>query len=608
MLPLQVVNGTQSKVFSVLGAILLLSIVLSPLAFAAPSRYHLIAIGQSHAGNTYHVLGMNSSNQVVGYITTSDSSRIAYVWRNGGISLLKPLCAGGESVAQSINDSGTIVGYAYVQPDRGIDNGRVYHAVEWKNDSDIVDLGVMGGYRGVAYDINHKGQVAGYYSVIDSSGYHEKIYLWENGVYHDLVCGPPVTGFDATAAYKNLYIGRNGVLFYPSYVASSWTIADDIRINDNGDVTSFVAANKGSSYSLVWKHDGSIFNLHDLFRTCNQDSIDNVLIPTGLNNSGQVCGSELTWVLGGYTTPTRFYFVPFLWKAPSACFEVMNGNSTTQTVYARINNKGFMAGSYLGSTALLAEAVVWQNDSMFTLDSYVVPDTSIPVHNLQYANAESDSGAIAGEGLIGSLTSAFLLVPESPKIVMPVLGKFTITLIQASATLVSDVYLYRPDSMLMIQNNLRNVGKTFDTVYPAGTELKFAICVHPPAGKGQPYWFTSDSKHARVTKANDSLMYVNFEDLPDSVADWDYNDVVLKVELHFLVPLSSVKGYGIGVAAAHRNSGWMDGFDLRGRLLGTFYLSEKGRLSNKSGLPVYGVHILRPQRGAAVSRRVVTLE
>jgi len=98
------------RFFSVLGAILLLSIVLSPLAFAAPSRYHLIAIGQSHAGNTYHVLGMNSSNQVVGYITTSDSSRIAYVWRNGGISLLKPLCAGGESVAQSINDSGTIVG------------------------------------------------------------------------------------------------------------------------------------------------------------------------------------------------------------------------------------------------------------------------------------------------------------------------------------------------------------------------------------------------------------------------------------------------------------------------------------------------------------------
>ncbi len=203
--------------------------------------------------------------------------------------------------------------------------------------------------------------------------------------------------------------------------------------------------------------------------------------------------------------------------------------------------------------------------------------------------------------------AAYILVPESPPIVMPTLGKFTITLIQASAQLVSDVYLYKPDSVLMIRNNLKNVGKTYDTIYPAGTVLEFAICVHPPPGKGQPYWFTSDSKHARVTKASDTLMYVYFEDLPDSVADWDYNDVVLKVELHLLAPLPSEALTIPGRAFSPVNKAVrVEEYDLRGRFLGIRLIDGNGRVLDKDGRPACGVHIVKPVQGAG--RTMITVE
>jgi hypothetical protein len=108
-------------------------------------------------------------------------------------------------------------------------------------------------------------------------------------------------------------------------------------------------------------------------------------------------------------------------------------------------------------------------------------------------------------------------------------ARVTVTLTKASAVLVSDVYLRKPYDLLLIANNLLNEGRTIDTVYDPCTNLEFGIVIHGPGGD---YEHNSFSKYCRRTEINDSTYELGFEDLPDSIADWDFNDVVLRVELN----------------------------------------------------------------------------
>jgi hypothetical protein len=599
MLPGKSFYGT----FVLTALFIILAGLISP-SFSAPPKYRLINLGTDLWGD-YHVLDMNNRNQVVGYLFVN--FRNGFVWRNGKVTLLPSLCDSCECIAEGINDSGIIAGYAYTQPGVGDDDFRIFHAVLWDTNNVITDLGTMGGYRSAAFDINRSGQVAGFYSVVDK-GYHEHVYLWEKGAYHELAPGPGSKGYDATTAYNGVYIVRNDVRMNLDRIGYYvWTFADEITLNNNGDVASHLASGSNLSYSILWKHQGEQIDLNAQFIQCHCDT-NNVYVPMDMNDSGVISGCDFHWVVTGYFSPLQNRYIPFVWMSPTVCYDQLECIISELPLASYINNKGTITGAY-DNSPLTARAVIWEKGSFFPLNDCVVSDTQTS-YNLKTAKAINDSGAIAGDGVINNNFTAFLLVPISPQIVMPTLGKFTITLTQASAKLVSDVYLYRPDSVLMIQNNLKNVGKTYDTIYPAGTALEFAILVHPLPGKGQPYWFYSDSKHARVTKANDSLWYINFEDLPDSIADWDYNDVVLKVEMHFLGPLPSKPANPGGLSMPLLGmSRCVEAYDVRGRMLGMFFVDSRGRLSDKSGRPAYGVHIIKSSDNtvAHAGRRILNI-
>jgi hypothetical protein len=579
-------------------------IVLTALLFsggracAEPPKYHLINL-QSHFPGKCRVLDMNNRNQVVGYRFNADSSRNAFVWRNGTMTLLQSFCNGCDCIAEGINDSGTIVGYAYADSGDADDNVAEFHSVRWDTGGKITDLGVVGGYRSAAFDINNKGQIAGYYSTKDSKGYSEHVYLLEKNTFRELVPGPDFPGCDASLCFSNIGLVRNDKIMIPGRLASAYRLVDEITLNNNGDVASSLASNSDRSYSVLWKYNGDRVDLNANLVKCGYGLLNSLFIPGDMNDSMQIAGYYFQGKSSGNIfNPVAFTYMTQSWMPGSVCPVNLQNNYDDQPNQPGINGKGTVAGTYVDYVPGAShpnKAVMWQNDSVFPLENYVLGVDTMRYHNLTDAFVINDSGTIAGYGNIdGGMWATILLVPQSPQITMPVLGKFTVTLIQASAKLVSDVYLFRPDSTLLIANNLKNVGATVDKTYPSGTQLEFAILVHPLPGKGLPYWFMSDSKHALTTKANDSLWYVRFEDLPDSNADWDFNDVVLRVELNLLEPLPlGNKAPAVVRTAGTAGCGWVDAFDIRGRRIGRYYL-DKGRIgAGKSRLTATGMAIVR---------------
>jgi hypothetical protein len=118
--------------------------------------------------------------------------------------------------------------------------------------------------------------------------------------------------------------------------------------------------------------------------------------------------------------------------------------------------------------------------------------------------------------------------------------RIQVTLLEASASLTSDIYLAEPIEQRLIRNSLKHVGQAATTGVLSGETVTFFIRVNgEPMGLGV-YDHYSDSAFARVTRQDAYDYTVGFEDLPVDRADWDYNDVVLLVQFLPEVPAEGV--------------------------------------------------------------------
>ncbi|MBN1384645.1 MAG: T9SS type A sorting domain-containing protein [Elusimicrobia bacterium] len=122
-------------------------------------------------------------------------------------------------------------------------------------------------------------------------------------------------------------------------------------------------------------------------------------------------------------------------------------------------------------------------------------------------------------------------ISSADNMIMPFNGKIKVTLLKASASLISDIFICAPDKQLLIKNNLLNVGTLVETEYPAGTELNFFIRTYANSWGLGTYDHYSNSKYCKINIEDSGSWKLYFEDLPDQQADWDYNDVVLLVEI-----------------------------------------------------------------------------
>ncbi len=121
-------------------------------------------------------------------------------------------------------------------------------------------------------------------------------------------------------------------------------------------------------------------------------------------------------------------------------------------------------------------------------------------------------------------------------IVLPESGKIRVTVKQGAAGLRSDLYLRQNGQSDLVAERANNTASTttMDKQYNAGDRLDLFIKTFRG---GSSYEHGTDTEtyngqsYANVEQIGENKWRVSFEDLPGQSADWDYNDVVVEVEL-----------------------------------------------------------------------------
>ena len=119
---------------------------------------------------------IDSSGTVVGYAhVRNDRTVIAFAYRDGRKARLGTL-GGPFSAAYAINDKGEIVGDSLID--------RTYTHAFLFRDGTMEDIGTLGGTYSAARDINRKGQVVGVSTIGDDSA--ARAFLYRNGRMRDI--------------------------------------------------------------------------------------------------------------------------------------------------------------------------------------------------------------------------------------------------------------------------------------------------------------------------------------------------------------------------------------------------------------------------------------
>ena len=155
-------------------------------------------------GPNSYALGVNASGEIIGWseLAGADPNCLApqvynwhgFAYRNGTIRDLPPLPGDTLSGGLGINDAGDIVGASGICGNANtIGYGITRHAVLWRKDGTVINLGSLGGvipnpsnYLGgfAATGINNRGQICGLSDLTGDQTTHA--FFWEDGVMTDL--------------------------------------------------------------------------------------------------------------------------------------------------------------------------------------------------------------------------------------------------------------------------------------------------------------------------------------------------------------------------------------------------------------------------------------
>ncbi len=124
----------------------------------------------------------------------------------------------------------------------------------------------------------------------------------------------------------------------------------------------------------------------------------------------------------------------------------------------------------------------------------------------------------------------------TPAIVLPEAGKLRITIKNGDAGLRSDLYMKLNGANLekLAENAQKGGGISLEREYALGDKLDFRIRTH---ANGSTYDHGTDTEgyngrsYANITQTSPTTWTIGFEDLSGENADWDFNDVVVEIEL-----------------------------------------------------------------------------
>jgi len=248
--------------------------------------------------------GINQTGTIVGFAFSSDflTSR-AFIWQSEtGMQALADL-GGGASLAQAINASGTAVGWAY-------DPAGILHAVRWSASGSLTDLNPSGAIS-EALGINDAGDVVGW--VFPDGGDASHAHLWRHdGVEIDLgtLGGPGSQAFGVNNALA--IVGVSDRVSPRPPAAFFWREAIGMRsLNMGANSQAFAINDLGRSVGLrvinggvlgLTRFQGSLEVLPDLAPDKPPASG-----PTWVNRCGTIVGSSSS------PSPTNGNPVPAIW-------------------------------------------------------------------------------------------------------------------------------------------------------------------------------------------------------------------------------------------------------------------------------------------------------
>ncbi|MBS0430833.1 MAG: hypothetical protein JSS21_00285 [Proteobacteria bacterium] len=250
--------------------------------------------------------GINDSGAIVGFAFSNDHlTTRAFVWRaDSGMQPLADL-GGDASLAQSINTAGTVVGWAF-------DPAGILHAVRWDASGNLTDLNPPGAIS-EALGINDQGDIVGWVFAADATASHA--YLWRHdGVQIDLqtLGGPGSQAFAVNDSLAVVGVSDRTPPLAP--VAFLWTPANGMRNLGFGSNSQALAIDDRGRVAGLRVIDQGVLGLTRTLATKTQVLPDVAPDkspfsgPTGMNLCGTLVGSSSS------PDPTNGNPVPAIWK------------------------------------------------------------------------------------------------------------------------------------------------------------------------------------------------------------------------------------------------------------------------------------------------------
>ena len=352
----------------------------------------------------------------------------AFQWKDGSLIDLGALPGLNTSSANSISESGLSAGFSEngeIDPIFGIP---AIHAVLWKSGR-IIDLGTLeGGYESAAFNVNSRGQVAGFsLNLVPDPifGVQERTFLWDkDGGMQDLgtlggndagiISGPPVNkgnveinerGQVVACSTTNTII--NPTTGLPTIDPFRWdkeggmqdlgtfggTIGCAVNLNSRGQVVGYSnLAGDTAAHPFLWDR-GMLVDLG----TFGGD----IGVATAINEAGDAVGAA--------TLPGDQVQHAALWRR-SEKTDLGTVDDDPCSGADAINSNQQVVGGGDDCQRGNHIAFLWENGGpMVDLNTLVPPGSGL---FLQFAININDRGEISGEGVLSNGDNhAFLLIP-----------------------------------------------------------------------------------------------------------------------------------------------------------------------------------------------------